>query len=333
MSHIIHFESSCYEEATRHPIWRDLVMEEYQSIMKNYVWDVFLRHQGNYVVISKWIYNIKHTVDGRIKRHKMRFVARVFSQVEGIDYEETFFPIGRYTSIQMIISPTTSMGWRVHQMDVNTTFLNGEIEEEVYNEQPYGFVIHEKESHVCRLKKALYGLKQPPRGWYVRIDGHLMIFGFNKSVVDPNRYYKTVNCESLILVLCIDDLFLTSTESLIVECKYALASKFEMKDLGMMHYFLGLEMWQTIDEIFLSQGKYTVEILKKFGILNLKPVATPIVTNMKKLSVSSSDSRKIYLTLYRQLIGSLMYLVNTRPNICYAISTLSQFISQQRQTH
>jgi hypothetical protein len=126
--------------------------------------------------------------------------------------------------------------------------------------------------------------------------------GFNKSVVDPSLYYNIVNGESLILVLYVDDLFLTDTESLIVECKYALASKFEMKDLGMMHYFLGLEVWQRTDEIFLSQGKYTVEILKKFGMLNLKPMATPMVTNPKKLSVSSSDSDEIDLTLYRQLI-------------------------------
>jgi hypothetical protein len=125
------------------------------------------------------------------------------------------------------------------------------------------------------------------------------------------------------LILYIDDLFLTGTESLIVECKYALASKFEMKDLGMMHYFLGLEMWQRNDEIFLSQRKYTVEILKKFGILNVKPVATPMVMNMKKLSVSFSNFDEIDPTLYRQLIGSLMYLVNTGPNIFYAVSALS----------
>jgi hypothetical protein len=127
--------------------------------------------------------------------------------------------------------------------------------------------------------------------------------GFSRSVVDPSLYNKTVNGESLILVLYVDDLFLTNIESLIVQCKYALASKFGMKDLGMMHYFLGLEVWQRTDEIFLSQGKYTVEILKKFGMLNLKPVATPMVTNLKKLSVSSSNSDKIDPTLYRQLIG------------------------------
>jgi hypothetical protein len=150
------------------------------------------------VVTSKWIYKIKHTADGSIEKHKVRFVARGFSQVEGIDYEETFSPVARYTSIRMIISLAASMGWRLHQMDVKTTFLNGEIEEEVYIKQPDGFVIHEKESHVYRLKKALYGLKQAPRAWYARIDGHLMSLGFNKSVVDPNLYYKTVNGESLI---------------------------------------------------------------------------------------------------------------------------------------
>jgi hypothetical protein len=119
--------------------------------------------------------------------------------------------------------------------------------------------------------------------------------GFNNRVVDPNLYYNIVNGESLILFLYIDDLFLTDTESLIVECKYVLASKFEMKDLGMMHYLLGLEVWQRTDKIFLSQGKYTVEILKKFGMLNLNPMATPMLTNPKKLSVSSSDSDLIRL--------------------------------------
>jgi hypothetical protein len=154
-----------------------------------------------------------------------------------------------------------------------------------------------------------------------------MSLGLNKSVVDPNLYYKNFNGESLILVLYIDDLFLIGTERLIVECKYALAYDFEMKDLGMMHYFLGLEVWNIIDNIFLSQGKYTIETLKKFGMLNCKPMATPMVMNLKKLSVYSSNSNKIDPKLYRQLIGSLMYLVKTIPNIFYAVSALSEFIS------
>jgi hypothetical protein len=128
-------------------------------------------------------------------------------------------------------------------MDVKTTFLNGEIEEEVYIEQPEGFVINNEKSHVYRLKKALYGLKQAPHACYKKMDGFFISLGFSKSVVDPNLYYHIVGDKCLILVLYVDDLFLTSSERLIVECKRALNSNFEMKDLGMMHYFLGLEVW------------------------------------------------------------------------------------------
>jgi hypothetical protein len=211
-------------------------------------------------------------------------------------------------------------------MDVKTTFLNGEIEEEVYIEQPDGSVTHEKESHVCRLKKALYGLKQAPCAWYEKINGYLVSLGFNKSVVDPNLYYHIVGDECLILVLHVDDLFLTGSESRIVECKHALTSEFEM-DLGMMHYFLGLEVWQRTDEIFPVQGKYTVEILKKFGMTDCRSMPTSMVINLKQMNEASSDSGEIDPHLYRHLIGSLMYLVNTRPDICYAVSVLSHFMS------
>jgi hypothetical protein len=154
------------------------MMEEYQSIMKNDVWDIVPRPKGKSVVTSKWIYKIKHVIDGNIEKHKALFVARGFSQVEGIDYEETFAFVARYTSIRTIIALASALRWRLHQMDVKTSLLNGEIQEEMYIEQPDGFVIHGKESQVCRLKKALYGLKQAPRAWYAKIDGYLMSLGF-----------------------------------------------------------------------------------------------------------------------------------------------------------
>jgi hypothetical protein len=140
-------------------------------------------------------------------------------------------------------------------MDVKTTFLNGEIEEEVYIKQPKGFVINNKKSHVYRLKKVLYRLKQAPHAWYKKMDGFLMSLGFNKSVADLNLYYHIVGDKCLILVLYVDDLFLTGLERLIAECKRALTSDFEMKDLGMMHYFLGLEVWQRTDDIFPKSRK------------------------------------------------------------------------------
>jgi hypothetical protein len=241
MSHTIDIEPSCHGEVTCQQNWQDS-MTEYQSIMKNDVWDIVRRPKGKSVVTSKWIYKIKHAADGSVEKYKAIFVARGFSQVEGIDYEETFAPVSRYTSIRTIISLVASMGWRLHQMDVKTTFLNGEIEEEVYIEHLDGFVIHEKESYVCRLKKDLYGLKQTPHAWYEKIDIYLMSLGFNKSVADPNLYYNIVGDKCLILVLYVDDLFLMGSKILIVECKCALDSEFEMKDLCMMHYFLGLEV-------------------------------------------------------------------------------------------
>jgi hypothetical protein len=253
--------------------------------------------------------------------------------VKGIDYDETFAPISRYTSIRTIIALYASMGWKLHQMDVKTTFLNGEIEEEVYIDQPEGFVIHEKKYQVCRLKKALYGVKQDPHAWYEKMNGFMMSLGFNKSVVDPNLYYHIFGDECLILALYVDELCLTGSERLIVECKRALTSEFDMKDLDMMHYLLGLEVWKRITEIFLSQGKYTVEILKKFDMTDCKSMPTLMVMDLKKMNKASTDSSEIDPHLYQKLIGSLMYLVNTKPYICYAVNVLSQFMIQPRQIH
>jgi hypothetical protein len=162
MSHIIDSKPSCYEEESSQPIWRDSMIEDYQSIMKNDVRDIVPRPKGKFVMTSKWIYKIKHKDDGSIEKQKVRFFARGFSQVEGIDYEEKFTLVARYTSTWTIISLASSMGWRLYHMDVKTTFLNGEIKEDVYIEQSYGFMICEKESHVCRLKKALCGIKHAP---------------------------------------------------------------------------------------------------------------------------------------------------------------------------
>ena len=154
------------------------MIEEYQSIMKNNVCDVVPRPKGKSIVSSKWIYKIKHAVDGSIEKYKARFVAHGFSQEEGIDYDENFAPVARYTSIRSVLSLATVMKWKIHLMDVKTAFFNGVVEEEVYVEQPLGFETHDRESHVCRLKKALYGLKQAPRTWHSRIDRFLSSLGF-----------------------------------------------------------------------------------------------------------------------------------------------------------
>jgi hypothetical protein len=196
------------------------------------VWEVVPRSEAKSVVTSKWIYKIKHVADGSIEKYKARFVARGFSQKEGEDYDETFAPVAKYTSIRSI---AFVMGWKLHQMDVKNALLNVIIEEEVHIEEPQGFVIYGRQSHVCKLKKALYGLKQAPRAWYARIDSYLMSLGFTKSDANPNLYYKVEDGCPLILVLYVDDLFLTRDEKLIDGFKRELTSEFKMKDLGLMH--------------------------------------------------------------------------------------------------
>jgi hypothetical protein len=153
--------------------------------------------------------------------------------------------------------------------------------------------------------------------------------GFSKSLADPNLYYKFMNGAPVILLLNVDDFFLIGAEPLIIQCKKELASEFDMKDIGLMHYYLGLEVWQKHGEVFLGQGKYVVKILQKFGMMDCQSMETPMVTNLRKLK--DSDSNPIDSSLYRQLIGSLMYLVNTRMDICFAVNMLSQFQVEPRQ--
>jgi hypothetical protein len=160
MCDLIEKEPTFFEESIQKKEWEDSMLEEYQSILKNDVWEIVPRPKRKDVVSSKWLYKIKHVVDGSIEKHKARFVARGFSQKEGIDYEETFSHVVRYTSIKTIISLTTKMKWKLHQMDVKTTFLNGFIEEKVYIEKPQGFEVEDRKTHVYMLKKDLYGLKQ-----------------------------------------------------------------------------------------------------------------------------------------------------------------------------
>ena len=241
MSDLVNKEPTCFEEATKKKDWVDAMIKEYQSIIKNDVYEIVARPKDKSVVSSKWIFKMKHSADGSIEKYKAIFVACRFSQKEGIDYEETFALVARYTSSRTILGLASNMKWKLHQMDIKTTFLNGLIEE-VYIEQPQGFETGDQETHVCKLKKALYGLKQAPRAWYGRIDAFLMSLEFTKSKANSNLYYKVEGDELMILLLYVDDLFIIGEEKIINECKKKLTAEFEMKELGMMHYFLGLEV-------------------------------------------------------------------------------------------
>jgi len=248
------------------------MVEEYDSIVWNSVWDVVPRLKDKSLVSSRWLYKVKQVADGSVEKHKARFVARGFSQVEGINYHETFALVERYSSIRLLLALSTQMGWKIHQMDVKTTFLNSKIEKEVNIEQPEGFETFNRESHVCQLKRALYGLKHEPCAWYTRTDNYFIGLGFTKSEADVNLYHIMVEGKPFIIVLYVDDLILTGDDQLIKSCKEDLVREFEMKDMGLMHYFLDIEVWQKDGEVFVSQGKYAKEILRKFHMEKCKPM-------------------------------------------------------------
>jgi hypothetical protein len=215
-------------------------------------------------------------------------------------------------------------------MDVKQTFLNGKIEQEVFLEQLDGYILHKKGTYVCKLREALYAFKKTPKFLYDRIDGFLKSLGFQKSDANANLYFQVRGNQPVILILYVDDLFLIGNEGIISWCKRELTLEFKMKDLVLMHYFLGLEVWQRQGEIFLTQGKYTVDVLKRFGMMDCKSMSTPMVTNLKKLHDSDTSSDLVDPTMYRHLIGSLMYNIHTRPDICYRVIEMNQFMTEPR---
>jgi len=303
MSTIVQFKPCTFEEVVKQEVWKDAMNEEYELIMKNDVWDVVPRPKDKSMVTSKYLYKIKHGANGSVEKFKAKFVARGFSQKEGVDYDEILAPVARYTTIHLIIALAASQGWSLHQMDVKNAFLHGSLKEEVYVEHPKGFEVQDRMTRVCRLKKALYGLKQAPSAWYERII-YLMKLGFIRSDADSNFYFNAEKDKPLILVLYVDDLFLIGEDPLIYQCKRELTSKFEMKDLGLMHYFLELKVWQKPGEIFLSQGKYTMKLLGRCAMVDYKFVTTPMELNFKKLHGSVFGLRLANLSEYHQLVGA-----------------------------
>lgn len=216
-------------------------------------------------------------------------------------------------------------------MDVKYAFLNGYLEEEVYVKQPPGFEIDKQPDKVYRLKKALYGLKQTSRVWYSRIDEYLTGVGFSRCPSEPTMYTK-VNQEGKILIVClyVDDLIFTG-DLPVDDFKNAMKTEFEMTDLGIMKYFLRIEVDQSDDGIFICQSKYASEILKRFKMQNCKLAVTPMAIGTKLNKYD--EGSYVDPTLYKRLVGSLMYLTTTRPDIMFVVSMISKFMEAPNSAH
>ncbi|KAK4386673.1 Retrovirus-related Pol polyprotein from transposon RE1 [Sesamum angolense] len=301
----IMLEPENFETAVKHKVWVQAMEEEIKMIKKNNTWELADRPKDKEVIGVKWIYKTKLNADGSIQKHKARLVAKGYSQLPGIDYTETFAPVARLDTIRALIAIAANKKWKIYQMDVKSAFLNGYIDEEIYVEQPPGFIAKGSEEKVLRLKKALYGLKQAPRAWYSRIDKYFMDRGFRRS--------------------------LRNNEKMIQDFKEDMMKTFEMSDLGLMHFFLGIEINQEKRGIFICQRKYTETLLKKFKMESCKTVTTPLVTGEKYQK--EDGSQKVDGSMYRSLIGSLLYLTATRPDIMFATSLLSRFMQSPSQVH
>ncbi|KAK5846698.1 hypothetical protein PVK06_002995 [Gossypium arboreum] len=239
---------------------------------------------------------------------------------------ETFAPVARLDTIKLLFALAAQKQWKVHQLDVKSAFLNGFLKEEIFIEQPNGFKVLGQEDKVYKLKKALYGLKQAPRAWYDKVDTYLSMLGFEKSVSESTLYVKKSEGETLLIVsLYVDDLLVTgSKDELISEFKVQMQEVFEMTDLGVMTYFIGMKVNQSDQGIFISQHAFALKILNRFCMTNYKTVSTPMAQRDKL--TSSGNQERVDEKEYRSLVGCLLYLTAIRPDIMFRVSLLSRFM-------
>ncbi|KAK2372692.1 putative mitochondrial protein [Trifolium repens] len=321
------------EEALKQQVWLQAMKEELDAIKRNKTWKLSELPKGKKAISVRWVFKQKLKPDGSIGKHKARLVARGFLQKPGLDYSEVFAPVARHETIRLVIAIAANRSWPLMHLDVKSAFLNGPLQEEVYVSQPPGFEKKNQEGMVYRLHKALYGLKQAPRAWNMKIDSFFKKHGFQKCELEYGVYVQHTSEGNMILVcLYVDDILLTgSSEQEIAKFKKVLMNEFEMTDLGKMSYFLGMEFLYSEKGIILHQIKYELELLKRFKLENCKIAITPSDTNQKL--DSDSDGEDVDATTFKQLVGSLRYLCNTRPDICFAVGMVSRFMSKPKWSY
>ena len=320
------------EEALDSPQWKAAVFEEIRALKKNETWKLVELPPDTKVVGCKWVFTVKYNASGSIERYKARLVAKGFTQTYGIDYTETFAPVAKLNTIRVLLSVAVNLDWELHQLDVKNAFLNGDLEEEVYMSQPPGFEEPLKTNTVCKLNKSLYGLKQSPRAWFNRFLKVVKGFGYSQGQTDHTLFVKHSEIGKMaVLIVYVDDIIITGNHiEEINSMKRMLAKEFEVKDLGTLKYFLGMEFARSKKGISVSQRKYTLDLLKETGMLGSRPSKTPIELGDKK---KMFDGGPVDKGRYQQLVGKLIYLSHTRPDIAFAVSLVSQYMHDPCQGH
>ena len=308
------------------------MQEELNQFKRQKVWKLVPRPKNKSIIGTKWVFINKLDGDGIVTRNKARLIAKGYSQEEGIDYDETYAPVARLEAIRMFLAFTAHSNFKVYQMDVKSAFLNGELEEEVYAEQPPGFEDSEFSDFVYFLFKALYGLKQASRTWYDTLSEFLLENGFTRGVIDKTLFFKLHKNDMILVQVYVDDIIFGSTNDQICS-RFAklMQSKYEMSMIGELTYFLGLQVSQRNDGIFICQSKYLRNLLKKYGLEVASTAKSPMETATK---LDQDDPGKgVDITSYRGMIGSLLYLTASRPDIMFSTCLCARFQANPKESH
>ena len=315
--------------------WEAAMQKEMDSIYTNGVWDLVELPANRTPVGNKWVFKKKTKADGSIERYKARLVAQGFSQKQGLDYDETFSPVIRFESFRSLIAVAVQKRLKLHQLDITAAFLNGHLEEKVFMKQPEGFVVEGKEDLVCKLKMSLYGLKQSPRCWNFTLDAHLKGMGFVQSTNDP-CIYTSSGGEPTIIGVYVDDFVIAGESSERIEqVKASLSEKFDVKDLGELHYFLGVQVGQDHKRgtVWMGQPTFTDSVLQKYNMSEAKSAKSLVSVNSKLLK-ASEECELVDQVLYQSAVGSLLYLATrTRPDIAFGINNVARFCYKPTKQH
>ena len=325
-------EPKTIHSAIKDPDWVKAMQEELAEFERNDVWNLVPTPPDVTVIGSRWVYRNKTDDQGIICRNKARLVVKGYSQQEGIDYDETYAPVARIEAIRIFLAYAAHKNFKVFQMDVKCAFLHGEIDREVYIQQPPGFEDPKFPDHSFKLQKAVYGLKQAPRAWYATLSTFLEESGFKRGSIDQTLFRKIFNKHLLIVQIYVDDIIFGSTdESLSVKFADLMKSKFEMSMIGEMTTFLGLQIKQSTDGIFINQENYVKNLLTRFSMEKSNTAKTPMAFGYKidaDLNGKPVDQKR-----YRGMIGSLLYLIASRPDIMFSTCVCARYQANPMESH
>ncbi|XP_074266172.1 uncharacterized protein LOC141588638 [Silene latifolia] len=325
------YEPNSFKEAMQVPQWQEAMKNEIAALERNNTWTLEMLPPNKKAIASKWVYKIKYNADGSIERYKARLVVMGNRQIEGVDFQETFAPTIKMVTVRTLLTIAAAKKWVIHQMDVHNAFLHGDLNEEVYMKPPPGFNTS-TDGKVCRLRKSLYGLRQAPRCWYAKLATALTSYGFKQCPYDHFLFSISTNDTEVHVLVYVDDLVICGNKTAMIDQFKAYLSKcFHMKDLGPLKYFLGLEIARNNTGLFISQRKYALDILTEAGLIGSKPNNIPMEPNHHLASTKSpplTDPQP-----YRRLVGRLVYLTITRPELTYSVHILAQFMHAPRVDH